>query len=68
MSNKFKDVHIKKHLYYFFDDIINTKTFDQNKIKIAEKSYKNSLIYYIGYPIIKDSKYLKTKTVNPLNY
>ena len=68
MSIKFKDVDIKKHLYYFFDDIINTKTFDQNKIKIAEKSYKNILIYYIGYPTIKDSKYLKTKTVNPLYF
>ena len=26
MSNKFKDVDLKMHLYYFFDDIINIKT------------------------------------------
>ena len=37
MSNKFKDIEMKNHTYYFFDDIINIKTFDPNKIKIDEK-------------------------------
>ena len=32
MSNKFKDVDIKSHTHYFFDDIINIKMFDPNKI------------------------------------
>ena len=36
-----------------------------NNIKIDEKSYKNILIYYIGYVTIKDSKYIKIN-VNPL--
>ena len=45
MSNKIKDTNIKSHTYYFFDDIINIKSFDPNKIKIDEKSYKNILIY-----------------------
>ena len=40
MSNKFKDIDIKNHTYYFFDDIINIKNFDPIKIKIDEKSYK----------------------------
>ena len=31
-----------------------------------EKSYKNILIYYIGYVTIKDSKYVKINSVNPL--
>ena len=44
MSNKFKDIDIKNHMYYFFNDIINIKNFDPNKIKIDEKSYKNILI------------------------
>ena len=41
MSNKFKDIDINKRIYYFFDDIINIKNFDPNRIKIDEKSYKN---------------------------
>ena len=31
-----------------------------------EKSYKNSFIYYIAYVTIKDSKYVKTNSVNPI--
>ena len=31
------------------DDKINIKSLNPNKIKIDEKSYKNILIYYIGY-------------------
>ena len=44
MSNKFEDINIKNHTYYFFDDIIYIKNFDPNDIKIDEKSYKNILI------------------------
>ena len=44
-----KDINIKKHRYYFYDDIINIKDFDPNDIKIDEQSYKNILICYIGY-------------------
>ena len=40
------------------------KNFDPNNIKIDEKSYKNIFIYYIGYATIKDSKYVKIKSVN----
>ena len=56
MSNRVKDIDIKNRTYYFFNDIINIKNFDPNNIKIDEKSYKNILIYYIGYVTIKDSK------------
>ena len=66
MSNKFKDVSIKCHTYYFFDNIINIKNFDPNNIKIDEKSYKNIFIYNIGYMMIKDSKYVNIDSVNPL--
>ena len=66
MSNKFKDIDIKNRTYYLFDDIINIKNFDPNKIEIGEKSYKNILIYYIGYVIVKNSKYVKINSVNPL--
>ena len=59
MSNKVKDIDTKNRTCYFLDDIINTKTFDPNNIKLDEKSYKNFLIYYIGYVTIKDLKYMK---------
>ena len=44
MSDKVKDIDIKNHTYYFFDDIIKIKNFDPNNIKIDEKSYKDILI------------------------
>ena len=32
MSHKFKEVNIKILIYYFFNDMINIKNFDPNKI------------------------------------
>ena len=49
MSNNVKDINIKNHTYYFFDDIINIKDFDPNNTKIDQKPYKNILIYKIAY-------------------
>ena len=66
MSNKVKDIDIKNRTYYFFNDIINIKNFDPNQIKIDEKLYKDILIYYIVYVTIKDFKYVKINSVNPL--
>ena len=34
MSNYGKDISIKNHAYYFLNDIINTKDFDPNNVKI----------------------------------
>ena len=64
MKNKVKDIDIKSHTYYFFNDIINIKNFDPSNFKLVEKSYKYILIYYIGYVTIKDSKYVKIYSVN----
>ena len=55
--NKVKDIDVKNRTYCFFNDIINIKKFDSNDIKIDENSYKDIFIYYIGYVMIKDSKY-----------
>ena len=66
MSNKFKDTSIKNHAYYIFDDIINIKNFHPNNIKKDEKSYKNIPIYYTVYVMLKDLKYIKINSVNPL--
>ena len=40
--------------------------FDPNNTKIDERLSKNILIYYIRYVTIKDSKYVKINSVNPL--
>ena len=64
--NKVKDIDVKNRTYCFFNDIINIKKFDSNDIKIDENPYKDIFIYYIGYVMIKDSKYVKINSVNPL--
>ena len=58
MSNIVKDISIKKRTCYSFNDIINTRDFDPDNLKIDEKSYKNILIYYIGYVTIKKRRKL----------
>ena len=52
-------------MYYFFEDIINTKSFNLNRIKIGKTSCENIIVSYIGYLTIKYSKYLKMNSVNP---
>ena len=54
MSNKVVYIDIKSRTYYFFNDCMNTENFDPNNIKIDEKSYRDILIYYIGYVAIKE--------------
>ena len=61
-----KQVNIKNGTYYFFNDMINIKSFDSNRIKIDKTSYKNILIYYIEYITIKNLSYVKTNNVNLL--
>ena len=43
------EINVKNFTYYFFNDMINIKNLDLNKIKIDEKSYNNIFIYYVGY-------------------
>ena len=47
MSNKFKDINIKNHTYYFFNDTINIKNFDPNNIKIDVIEKYSYLLYWI---------------------
>ena len=52
-----KDISVKNQKYYFLNDITYIENFDLNNIKIDENSYKNILVYYIGYTTInKDQK------------
>ena len=61
-----KEINIKNRTYYFFDDMIHITTFGPNLLKIDKKPYKNIDVYYIGYITMKDSGYVKFKSVNPL--
>ena len=44
MSIKLKDIDTTRHMYYFFNDIINMKNLDPNKIKI-EKSHIKTFLF-----------------------
>ena len=49
-----KQINIKNRTYYFYNDIIDTETFDSNMLKLDKKSYKDLDIYNIGYVTIKE--------------
>ena len=48
-----KEINIKYRTYYFYNDIIDIKTFDSNNLKVDKKTYKDVNIYNIGYVTIK---------------
>ena len=65
--SRIKEIVTKNHTYYFFNDMINIKNF-KICIKIDKKSYKNIIIYYIGYITIKNLSYVKINIVNLLYF
>ena len=62
-----KEINIKDRTYYFYNDIIDIKTFDSNNLKLDKKTYKDLHIYNIGYVTIKkiDDCY-DVNSLNPL--
>ena len=48
-----KQINIKNRTYYFYNGMINIKSFESNLLKIDRKLYKNIGIYNIGYITIK---------------
>ena len=62
-----KEKNIKNRTYYFYNDIIDIKTFDSNNLKLDKKSCKDLDIYNIGYVTIKKIGYgYDVNSVNPL--
>ena len=62
-----KQIDIKNRTSYFYNDMIDIKTFDSNLLKIDKKSYKDIGIYNIGYITIKKiDDYENIYSVNPL--
>ena len=63
---EFKQIEIKNRTYYFYNDMINLKTFEPNLLKIDKKSYKNIPIYNNGCITIKKiDDYGSIYSVNP---
>ena len=62
-----KQINIKNQFYYFYNDIIDIKTFGSNMLKLDKKSYKNLDIYNTGHVTVKriGSGY-NINSVNPL--
>ena len=58
-NDKLKEVDIKNHTRYYFDEITKIEDFYLDNILIDEKSYKDVLGYNISYKSLIDSK-LKT--------
>ena len=58
-----KQIDIKNRSYCFHNDMINIKTFDPILLIIDRKSYKDIVIYNIGYITIKKLMIVKIFTV-----
>ena len=62
-----KEINIKNRTCYFYNDIIDIKTFDSNNLNQTKKTYKDLDIYNIGYVTIKKIGHgYDVNSVNPL--
>ena len=50
-----KQFNIENRIYYFFNEKINSKSFEPNLLEMEKKLYKNIDIYYIGHITIKNT-------------
>ena len=44
-----RQVNIKGRKYYFYNDLINIKNFNNNKLKLDKKGVLGNDVYFIGY-------------------
>ena len=62
-----KQINIKNHTYYFYNDFIDLENFDTRLLKIDKKSYMDISIYNIGYVTKKKiDDCMNINSVNPL--
>ena len=59
-----RQLNIKVKTYYFYNDLINIKNFNNNNLKLDKKGVLGNDVYYIGY-IAKKSQW-NVFSVNPL--
>ena len=49
-----KQINIKDRTYYFYNNIIDIKTFHSNLLRLDKKTYKNLDIFNTGYVTVKN--------------
>ena len=59
-----RQLNIKNRTYYFYNDLINIKNFNINKLKLDKKGVLGNDVYYIGYMTKKPQ--WTVFSVNPL--
>ena len=57
-----RQLNIKGRTYYFYNDLINIKNFNNNNLKLGKKGVLGNDVYYIGY-ITKNPQW-NTNSVN----
>ena len=62
MANR--QLNIKSRTYFFYNDLINIKNFNNNKLKLDKKGVLGNDVYYIGY--ITKTPQWNVFSVNPL--
>ena len=62
-----KQVNVKDRTYYFYNDIIDIKTFDSNMLRLDKKTYKNLHIFNIGYVTVKNIGSSRGHSINSVN-
>ena len=66
MASK-KEINVKNRTYYFYNYIIELKTFDSKNLKLDKKTHKDLDIYNMGYIAIKKiCDCYDVNSVNPL--
>ena len=60
-----RQMNIKNHSYYFYNNIIDFDEFDESKIKIDKKDFNDINIYYLGYEYKK--KITECNVINSVN-
>ena len=56
--------NIKGRTYYFYNDLINIKNFNNNNLKLDKKGVLGNDVYYVGY--ITKKRQWNVFSVNPL--
>ena len=59
-----RQLNIKSRIYLFYNDLVNIKNFNNNKLKLDKKGVLGNDVYYIGY-ITKNPEW-HVFSVNPL--
>ena len=60
-NGKLKEIDIKNHACYYFEDIIKIGDFGLENILIDEKSFANILVYNISFKSLINAKPLRIR-------